>query len=160
MPPLVVLDHTLADLFYAAGVRQPLIASTYHPWAHIDTHPNWPRETVYPQDEDPDVYGSTEEEKVRFRRSELAFWPLKGAFPLGNMEVILFANAPQTNAKQNWGQLCPTQQPKARFLDLEKATPEISKALQSLVFGKSFGFLIPLRMDARSKMHHRSQNGI
>jgi hypothetical protein len=84
----------------------------------------------------------------------------KEPFRLATWKSSFFANAPQTDATQNWGQLCPTQQPKARFLDLEKATPEISKALQSLVFGKSFGFLIPLRMDARSKMHHRSQNGI
>jgi hypothetical protein len=82
------------------------MASTYHPWANIDVHPHWPREKAYPQDEDPKSYGTTDEERIRFCRAELGVCPLKGAFPLGDMEVILFANTvAQQEIEQLWNRL-------------------------------------------------------
>jgi hypothetical protein len=65
--PLVRLDTTIADLYHNHGIHGPFLATIHVVFAHMDLHPEFPRETVYPEDEEPVAYGANEKEIDKLR---------------------------------------------------------------------------------------------
>lgn len=88
--PSVRLDTTVADLYGKHGIHGLFTATTHCVFAHMDLHPEFLRETVYPEDEEPVPYGADEQEIANLRKVILGLKPVKRAFALGNLDVILF----------------------------------------------------------------------
>ena len=126
------LDTTVADLYREHGIVGPFIATTHCVFAQLDLHPEIPREVVYPEDEDSTSHGTTEQDASRARKITFALKPIRRAFGLGNMEVILFSpGAEPDHFSQIFSQLSPSQRPWTRIVqldgqlqkDLQKTTP-------------------------------------
>ncbi|KAI9767976.1 MAG: hypothetical protein M1840_005288 [Geoglossum simile] len=73
--PLVRLDTTVADLYRNHGIHGLFLATTHGVFAHMDLHPEFPRETVYPEDEEPVPYGTNEQERAKLKKVFLGQLP-------------------------------------------------------------------------------------
>ncbi|KAI9787513.1 MAG: hypothetical protein M1839_000043 [Geoglossum umbratile] len=117
--PLTRLDTTIADLYRNHGIHGPFLTTIQAVFAHMDLHPEFPRETVYPEDEEPVAYDANEKEIDSLRKVFLDLKSVKRAFPLGNMDVIFFTRSIE-NTKRILGQLPPEQRPNPCFIDLNQ----------------------------------------
>lgn len=119
-PNTIRLDTTLADLYRECGIPGPFIVTMYCVFGHMDLHPSFPRELVYPEDEEPVPYTDDEHEMARLRRVILGLKPLRRAFGLGNMDVLFFApNITAAGVERALSQLEPDQRHRPRIVDLE-----------------------------------------
>lgn len=137
------LDTTLADLYRENGIQGPFIVTMYCVFGHMDLHPAFPRELVYPEDEEPVPYSPDDEaEMARLRRVILGLKPLRRAFGLGNMDVIFFApNITEAGMERALLQLPPDQRHRPRIVDLRGE--DVSAKLKETTRGKKLLFWRP-----------------
>jgi hypothetical protein len=138
--PLVRLDTTIAGLYRNHGIHGPFIASIHAVLAHMDLQPNFPRETVYPKDEEPVSHGANEQEVEKLRKIFLDLKSVKRSFPLGDMDVIFFTRSIE-NTKRILDQLPPEQQPNPCFIDLDQGN--VPHKLRQLSKGKKLLYWSP-----------------
>ena len=138
--PLVRLDTTIADLYRDHGIQGPFLATTHAVFAHMDLHSEFPRETVYPEDEEPGLYGLNEQDIAKTRKVFLDLKPVKRAFPLGNMGVIFFTPSIE-DTKRVLGQLPREQQPNPCFIDLNQGN--VPSKLRQLSKGRKLLYWSP-----------------
>lgn len=130
-PFKIRLDTTLADLYQECGISGPFIVTMYCVFGHLDLHPSFPRELVYPEDEEPVPYSDDEKEIVRLKKIILGLKPLRRAFGLGNMDVLFFApNITEAGMERALFQLEPDQRHRPRILDLND--PSFAASLKEL----------------------------
>lgn len=140
------LDTTVADLYRTCGIQGPFIVTMYCVFGHMDLHPSFTRELVYPEDEEPVPYSDNEQEIARLRRVVLGLKPIRRAFGLGNMDVLFFApNITEATMERALWQLQPDQQPRPRIVDLEGAdivarVKEVTKGAK-LLFWRPQGWM-------------------
>ena len=122
MPPLIELDTTVAELYHKHGIRGPFIASTYCSFAHMDLHSEFPRETTFPEDEEPVPHSSDEREQRRLRKIILGLKGIRRAFIQGDMDtiILLAPGVEKENVEQAFNQLIPEQRPRPNYIELEK----------------------------------------
>lgn len=114
------LDTTLADIYRANGIQGPFVVTMYCVFGFMDLHPAFPREIVYPEDEEPVPYTSDQKEMDRLRKIILGLKPLRRAFGLGDMDVIFFApNITELSMQKALSQLDRQQRHRPRVIDLE-----------------------------------------
>ncbi|CAN8098565.1 unnamed protein product [Discula destructiva] len=114
------LDTTLADLYRECGIPGPFVVTMYCVFGHMDLHPSFSRELVYPEDEEPVPYTDDEQEIARLRRVILGLKPLRRAFGLGSVGVLLFApNITEPGMARALSQLEPDQRHRPKIVDLE-----------------------------------------
>ncbi|KAF3769318.1 hypothetical protein M406DRAFT_65608 [Cryphonectria parasitica EP155] len=122
------LDTTLADLYRENGIQGPFIVTMYCVFGHMDLHPAFPRELVYPEDEEPVPYSNDENERSRLRRIILGLKPLRRAFGLGNMDVVFFApNITEAGMHKALSQLPPDQRHHPRIINLDDGSNPFGK---------------------------------
>ncbi|KIW70166.1 hypothetical protein PV04_02461 [Phialophora macrospora] len=142
MAPLIELDATVADLYRTHGITGPFITSTHCCFAHLDLHPFWPRETVFPEDEEPIPYSADEQERNRIRKIVLGLKPVRRALVVGDMDVIfLCPRAAKENVDRVFNQLIPEQRPRAQYIDLEGEN--VDQQLRQLSQGKKLVYWRP-----------------
>lgn len=138
----IKLDTTLADLYREHGIEGSFIVTMYCVFGHMDLHPSFPREIVWPEDEEPVPYSDDEKEIARLRRIILGLKPLRRAFGLGNMDVIFFGpNATASGMERSLSQLAPSQRHRPRFFDLDQGN--LFEELQKASIGKELLFWRP-----------------
>ncbi|KAL8777330.1 MAG: hypothetical protein Q9213_007910 [Squamulea squamosa] len=141
MPP-IHLDTTLADLYHEHGITGRFVATTHCVFGHLDLDPEWPRETVYPEDEEPVPYGSDERELSQLKKIILGLKPLRRAWGLGNMEVIFFSPyATAENMSRALDQLPTHQRHTPVFVDLRKGS--VFEKLLELTRGRTLLYWRP-----------------
>ena len=122
--PSTILDTTLAELCSENGITRNLIITTHCVPNHMDLHPEFPRELVYLDDEEPFPYNEnveSKEFKARARNIMLGLRPLRRAFCVGPMDVILFTpNIKVDQVEQHLDQLPPYQRYRPQTIDLDK----------------------------------------
>lgn len=120
-PSTIRLDTTLADLYRECGIPGPFIVTMYCVFGHLDLHPSFPREHVYPEDEEPVPYSHDDEHEIaRLRQIILGLKPLRRAFGLGNMDVLFFApHITEAKMARALHQLEPDQRHRPRIVDLD-----------------------------------------
>ncbi|KAI0133922.1 hypothetical protein BJ170DRAFT_716187 [Xylariales sp. AK1849] len=139
---IIQLDTTLADLYRENGIDGPFVSTMYCVFAHMDLHPAFPRELVYPEDEEPVPFSEDEQEKDRLKRVILGFKPLRRAFGLGNMDVIFFGpNITAWGTERALSQLSPSQRHKPRIFDLDVG--DTFEQLQQFCCGRKLLFWRP-----------------
>ncbi|KAK3996163.1 hypothetical protein QBC44DRAFT_318299 [Cladorrhinum sp. PSN332] len=147
MAPVIRLDTTLADLYRQHGIKGDFVVTTHCVFGHLDLHPNFPREIVYPEDEEPVPYSDDEAEKSRLRSIILGMKPLRRVFGVGNIDVLFFG--PNVNAElleRDLAQLPPDQRHRPLIVDLDGPGPvtdrlgEILKD-RTLVFWRPQGWM-------------------
>ncbi|KAK8095895.1 ATP-grasp domain-containing protein [Apiospora kogelbergensis] len=119
--PTVHLDTTLADLYRENGITGSFIVTMYCVFGHMDLHASFPRELVWPEDEEPVPYSDDPAEQDRLRKVILGLKPLRRAWGLGNMEVLFFGpNITAKGARAALSQLPLNQRHIPRMVDLNK----------------------------------------
>lgn len=119
--PLIRLDTTLSDLYKANGIKGPFVVTMHCVFGFMDLHSEFPRETVYPEDEEPVPYTSNQTEIDRLRKVILGLKPLRRAFGLGNMDVIFFApNVTESSVRKSLSQLVHQQRHCPRVINLDE----------------------------------------
>ena len=120
--PTIHLDTTLADLYRAHGLRGPFVVTMYCVFGQLDLHAHFPRELVWPEDEEPVPYSDDDPaEQDRLRKVILGLKPLRRAWGLGSMEVLFFGpNITAKGVRTALSQLPPSQRHIPRFVDLER----------------------------------------
>ena len=145
------LDTTVADLYRAHGIRGHFIATMHWVFSHTDLHPGFPRETVYPEDEDPIPYNANEQETAHLKRDILGLKPARRALVLGNMDVILFKpDTPAETVDRALNQLPPDQRFQPRYIDVNGGN--VLKKLQEVTEGRT---LLYWRPQGWMLEHHR-----
>ncbi|KAK9782645.1 putative ATP-grasp domain-containing protein [Seiridium cardinale] len=138
----VQLDTTLGELYRDHGIKGPFIVTMYCVFGHLDLHPNFPRELVYPEDEEPVPFSEDAKEQDRLKRIILGLKPLRRAFGLGNMEVIFLGpNATAAGMNRALLQLAPKQRHRPVYLDLYQG--HLQKQLHEACQGKKLLFWRP-----------------
>lgn len=136
------LDTTVADLYRDHGIPARLTATTHCVFGHMDLHSEFPRETVYPEDEEPVPYGTNEQEIARLRRIILGLKTVRRAFVLGNMDVILFnPDVAVENVERVLSQLPPDQRFQPRYIDLNGG--KVREKLQEVTEGRKLLYWRP-----------------
>jgi hypothetical protein len=136
------LDTTLADLYREHGIQGNFVFATHCVFAHLDLHPNFPRETTYPEDEEPVPHGDDEQEISRLRKVILGLKLLRRAFGLGNMDVICFSPyATADNTERALSQLPSDQRYWPRFVDLDRGN--VFEQLQTITKNHTLAFWRP-----------------
>ena len=122
MPPQIRLDATVAELYRKHGISGPFIITTHCVFGHMDLHPEWIREKVFPEDAEPLPYGADERSRNRVRSIILGLKPVRRALTVGDMDVIILLGpgAAKENVDRVFSQLVPEQRPKPQYIDLEK----------------------------------------
>lgn len=116
----VQLDTTLAELYRRYGIDGRFIVTMYCVFGRLDLHPNFPRELVWPEDEEPVPFSDDAAEQARLRRIILGLKPLRRAWGLGPMEVLcLGPNVAPAGLQRALNQLPPHQRHVPRFIDLD-----------------------------------------
>ncbi|RYP71223.1 hypothetical protein DL771_004915 [Monosporascus sp. 5C6A] len=93
----------------------------YCVFTHMDLHPEFPKETVYPEDEEPVPYSDNKSEQDRLRSIILGLKPLRRAFGLGDVDVIFFGpNISAGGMERALSQLDPDQRHRPRIIDLDQ----------------------------------------
>lgn len=139
----IQLDTTLADLYQANGIPGPFIVTMYCVFGHMDLHPAWPRELVYPEDEEPVPYSPGDEQEIaRLRNIILGMKPLRRAFGVGNMDVLLLApNVTAQGMERALSQLAPDQRHRPVIVNLDGQ--DFAAQLRRAVSGKKLLFWRP-----------------
>lgn len=129
-PSTIRLDTTVADLYRECGIRGPFVATMYCVFGHMDLHPSFAREVVYPEDAEPVPYAADDTAAMaRLRRVILRLKPLRRAFGLGRMDVLFFApHITEAATARALAQLPPDQRPRPRIVDLD--APGFAQALR------------------------------
>ncbi|POS74640.1 solid-state culture specific ATP-grasp domain-containing protein [Diaporthe helianthi] len=137
------LDTTLAELYQANGIPGPFIVTMYCVFGHMDLHPAWPRELVYPEDEEPVPYSPENEQEIaRLRNIILGMKPLRRAFGVGNMDVLLLApNVTAQGMERALSQLAPSQRHHPVIVDLDGK--DVAAQLRRATSGKKLLFWRP-----------------
>lgn len=136
------LDTTLADLYRDNGIEGPFTVTMYCVFGHMDLHPAFPRELVYPEDEEPVPYSDDQDEIVRLRKVILGLKPLRRAVGLGNMDVIFFApNITEGTMQKALLQLDPDQRHQPRVIDLNQG--DVSQQLRHVTKNRKLLFWRP-----------------
>lgn len=136
------LDTTLADLYRSNGIPGPFIVTMYCVFGHLDLHPAWTRELVYPEDEEPVPYSDDRKEIARLKQVILGMKPLRRAFGLGNLDVILFSpNVSEKAMERALSQLDPDQRHRPVIIDLDQG--DIHTQLREATRGKKLLFWRP-----------------
>ncbi|KAK6864010.1 hypothetical protein PG995_000538 [Apiospora arundinis] len=151
--PTVHLDTTLADLYRENGIPGSFIVTMYCVFGHMDLHPSFPRELVWPEDEEPVPYSDDPAEQDHLRKVILGLKPLRRAWGLGNMEVLFFGpNITAKGMKAALSQLPPSQRHIPRMVDLNQGlvseqlrgmttTTEGGKNKKKLLFWRPQGWM-------------------
>lgn len=140
--PAIRLDTTLHDLYRQNGITGPFIVTMYCVFGHLDLHPAFPRELVYPEDEEPVPYSSNPMEQEKLRKVILGLKPLRRAFGLGPMDVLFFApNISEAGMERALMQLPPGQRHVPRIVDLE--APDVEGSMQRALMGRKLLFWRP-----------------
>ncbi|TPX11665.1 uncharacterized protein E0L32_007644 [Thyridium curvatum] len=138
----VRLDTTLADLYREHGIKGPFIVTTHCVFGHMDLHPEFPRELMYPEDEEPVPYSNDKQEIARLRKVILGLKPVRRAVGLGDMDVLFFEpNVTATGMERALNQLPPEQRHRPRFIDLEGG--QVFEKLLDLTKGQKLHFWRP-----------------
>ncbi|KAJ0120982.1 solid-state culture specific atp-grasp domain protein [Diaporthe amygdali] len=118
---IIRLDTTLAELYRANGIEGPFVMTMYCVFGHMDLHPAWPRELIYPEDEEPVPYSAQNEQEIaRLRKVILGMKPLRRAFGVGNMDVLFFGpNVTAEGMERALSQLAPNQRHRPVIVDLD-----------------------------------------
>lgn len=118
--PFIKLDTTIADIYEANGIKGPFIVTMYCVFGQMDLHPSFPRELVYPEDEEPVPYDPNNQKELdKLRKVILGLKPLRRAFGLGNMDAIFFApNITQSLMQKALSQLDHQQRHRPQVIDL------------------------------------------
>ncbi|ORY61574.1 uncharacterized protein BCR38DRAFT_459420 [Pseudomassariella vexata] len=136
------LDTTLADLYRANGIEGPFIVTMYCVFGHMDLHPEFPRELVYPEDEEPVPYANDEKEIAHLRRVILGLKPLRRAFGLGDMEVIFFEpNITAKGMERALAQMVPEQRHRPTIVNLDQG--DVLEQLRQVTMGRKLLFWRP-----------------
>ena len=136
------LDTTLADLYREHGIQGKFVFAAHCVFAHLDLHPNFPRETTYPEDEEPVPHGDDEQEISHLRKVILGLKLLRRAFGLGNMDVICFSPyATADNMERALSQLPSDQRHWPRFVDLDRGN--VFEQLQTITKNRTLVFWRP-----------------
>ncbi|KUI67144.1 hypothetical protein VM1G_02572 [Cytospora mali] len=136
------LDTTLADLYRTNGIPGPFIVTMYCVFGHLDLHPAWPRELVYPEDEEPVPYSDDGKEIARLQKVILGMKPLRRAFGLGNIDVIFFGpNVNQKAMERALSQLEPDQRHRPAIIDLDQG--DVHEQIKAVTNGKKLLFWRP-----------------
>lgn len=143
----IQLDTTLAELYQANGIRGPFIVTMYCVFGHMDLHPAWPRELVYPEDEEPVPYAEGNKQEIaRLRSIILGMKPLRRAFGVGDMDVLLLApNVTADGMERALSQLAPHQRHRPVIVDLDGKGEEedVGAQLRRATRGKKLLFWRP-----------------
>ncbi|KAJ9616566.1 hypothetical protein H2200_000285 [Cladophialophora chaetospira] len=136
MPPMIELDTTVADLYQEHGIKGPFITSAYCSFALMDLHPEFPRETTFPEDEEPVPYSTDEKERSRLRKMILGLKGVRRVFVVGNMDavILLGPGAEKKNVEQVFNQLIPQQRPRPKYIELDEGG--VQQQLAELTQGK------------------------
>ena len=138
----LVLDTTLADLYRQVGIKGSFIVTMYCVFGHMDLHPEFPRELVYPEDEEPVPYSNDEQEHIKLRKIILGLKPLRRAFGLGNMDVLFFGpNVTVDGMERALKQLPINQRHIPRLVDLDGG--KVFEKLQEVTKGQKLLFWRP-----------------
>ncbi|SPO02961.1 uncharacterized protein DNG_05642 [Cephalotrichum gorgonifer] len=142
----IQLDTTLADLYREHGIKGECIVTTHCVFGHLDLHPGFPRELVFPEDEEPVPYSDDEQEQERLRRIILGYKPLRRVFGVGDMDVIFFGpNVTAAQVERDLAQLPPNQRHRPRIVDLDSGdVPEKLREVtrdRTLVFWRPQGWM-------------------
>ncbi|KAI3396004.1 hypothetical protein diail_575 [Diaporthe ilicicola] len=139
----IKLDTTLAELYSANGIRGPFIVTMHCVFGHMDLHPAWPSELVYPEDEEPVPYcAENKQEIARLRSIILGMKPLRRVFGVGNMDVLLFGpNVTAKGMEKALSQLAPDQQHRPVIVDLDGQ--DVQAQLKRATQGKKLLFWRP-----------------
>lgn len=139
----IQLDTTLAELYQANGIPGPFVVTMYCVFGHLDLHPAWPRELVYPEDEEPVPYSPGDEQEIaRLRSIILGMKPLRRAFGVGNMDVLLLApNVTPQAMERALSQLAPNQRHRPVMVDLDGQ--DVAAQLARATSGKKLLFWRP-----------------
>lgn len=146
-PSTIELDTTLAELYQANGIQGPFIVTMYCVFGHMDLHPAWPRELVYPEDEEPVPYcPENKQEIARLRSIILGMKPLRRAFGVGNMDVLLLGpNVTADGMERALSQLAPHQRHRPVIVDLDgqDVDTQLRRATESkkLLFWRPQGWM-------------------
>lgn len=117
----VRLDTTLADLYRENGISGDFIVTMYCVFAHLDLHPEFPRERVYPEDEEPVPFSDDKNEQDRLRKVILGLKPLRRSFGLGDVDVLFFGpNISEEGMERALSQLDPDQRHRPYVIDLDE----------------------------------------
>lgn len=140
----IQLDTTLAELYQANGIHGPFIVTMYCVFGHMDLHPAWPRELVYPEDEEPVPYSPENKQEIaRLRSIILGMKPLRRAFGVGNMDVLLFGpNVTAEGMERALSQLAPHQRHRPVIVDLD-GQEDVGTQLRRATQGKKLLFWRP-----------------
>lgn len=141
--PRIRLDTTLADIYEANGIKGPFIVTMYCVFGHMDLHPAFPRELVYPEDEEPVPYDTNNQKDIdRLRKIILGLKPLRRAFGLGNMDVIVFApNITESSMQKALSQLDHQQRHRPQVIDLD--SEDVHERLMQITKGRKLLFWRP-----------------
>ncbi|ROW05888.1 hypothetical protein VPNG_08038 [Cytospora leucostoma] len=139
---VIRLDTTLAELYRTNGIPGPFIVTMYCVFGHLDLHPAWPRELVYPEDEEPVPHSGDGKEIARLRKVILGMKPLRRAFGLGDVDVILFGpNVCERAMNRALSQLQPDQRHRPAIVDLDQ--DDVHTQLKRVTQGKKLLFWRP-----------------
>lgn len=145
--PHIRLDTTLADLYQANGIEGPFIVTMYCVFGHMDLHQGFPRELVYPEDEEPVPYDSTKPKEMdRLRKVILGLKPVRRAFGLGHMDVLFFApSITESGMQRALSQLDEQQRHRPVVIDLDNGNvrerlKQVTKD-QKLLFWRPQGWM-------------------
>lgn len=116
------LDTTLADIYRANGITGPFVVTMYCVFGHMDLHPSFPRELIYPEDEEPVPFNADDEQEIaRLRSVILGLKPLRRAIGLGNMDLLIFSpNATSEGMEKALAQLVPEQRHRPLVIGLDQ----------------------------------------
>lgn len=139
----IQLDTTLAELYRVNGIQGPFIVTMYCVFGHMDLHPAWPRELVYPEDEEPVPYSPDNEQEIaRLRTIILGMKPLRRAFGVGDMDVLLLGpNVTAEGMDRALSQLAPHQRHRPVIVDLDG--DDVGAQLERATRGKKLLFWRP-----------------
>lgn len=141
--PRIRLDTTLADIYEANGIKGPFVVTMYCVFGHMDLHPAFPRESVYPEDEEPVPYDANNQKDLeRLRRIILGLKPLRRAFGLGAVDVIFFGpNITESSMQKDLLQLDHDQRHRPQVVDL--MDQDVHERLGQITKGRKLLFWRP-----------------
>ncbi|KOS42427.1 hypothetical protein ACN38_g6676 [Penicillium nordicum] len=139
---VVELDTTLAELYANHGLPGPIVVDLYRIYTHIDLHDNFPRESVFVEDEDPSTYCSEEEDLPRFKRWALNSRTIRHLPMVGPADVILYLpyNS-RDDINRALDQFAKHQRPTVQYVDLD--SPNMAKDRKMAIKDKKLVYWRP-----------------
>jgi hypothetical protein len=135
-------DTTLAELYVQTGLNVPLIVDLYPVFTHIDIHSQFPREDVFVEDEDPNIYGASVDALHSFRNRILAFQTIRFLQIIGPADVMLYLpNNSKANIERALAAIPAQQRAKPQYIDLDGQ--DVQECIKVLVAGKKLIYWRP-----------------